>query len=370
MPLFNLPAPPQDRDFNSVSWQRWFIQLREGVVTTSQTATDLELTSNALNLKAYGAKGDGVTDDAAIVAAAIQESDEIYAPPGIYLLNSTVPLRAGVRLYGASRNASIFKKTNFAGAAFLGIDTDGVNLENFKIQGPGQWVGTGNKGVDIHVSSQEIVQGLSFRNVDFEALNDICLYVGTGAFCTYLGLRMRDYGYAGLYIDGGDGHGLLACSTRNGIIGYMINRPTGYGPTTVTGHACYAEQAGIGFNFIGAVASALFGCGVEAPINYGASFPGNSYIIDGGDNVSLHSCLSRCDTIGAAIAAAHVLVKGGASRVKIDGFRRDNHATFTPPVWELDATAAGSVLLGLNNFTAGTINSGGIVSVYDTTVLP
>lgn len=316
-----------------------------------------------------GLIGDG-SDNTDAFSTMMAGQLEIYIPPGVFEISAPLMLREGMRIRGAGRRRTFIKKTDYIGAVFLGVDTDDVGFEEFTIIGPGQWVGNGNKGIDVHVSVNEIVQSLSFRNVGFIGLNDICLYVGTGAFCSYDNVRMRDYGYAAFYIDGGDGHNFTACTTRNGIIGFRFNRSSGYGPTTITAQACYAEQAGIGFHFNGAVSGGLLGCGVEAPVNYDATHAGHSYLIDGGDNVSILSCLSRHDTVGAPISVPHITVKGGASNVKIDGFRRDNHATFAAPTWELDASAAGTVVLGGNNFTAGTINSGGKVSVPNVTVMP
>lgn len=322
-----------------------------------------------VNVKAFGAKGDGTTDDRAAIQSAINTGGEIYFPPGTYRVSSTLTLVDGVTLKGAGRGVVTIQKDNYNGAAITGTDVDSVEISDLSIVGPGQWTGTGNKGIVIAVASQELCTTIAIRRVTISACNDICLYMGTCSFVSYDNVRCRDYGFCGIFIDGGDGHSLQACSTRMGLVGYLINQTAGYGPTTATLTACYAEQHGQGIVFKGAVACAAIGCGVEAAINYDATYNGTNWIIDGGDNVALYNCLSRNDTIGAVIAAPHVLVKGSATRVLIDGFRRDNSATYAAPTWEIDAIAATSVLLGRHNFTGGTIRSSSKISTFTTSVV-
>lgn len=335
------------------------------------TRIPYSMTDAPVNVKRFGAVGNGIADDTAAIQAAINlnPASVVLIPAGTYKITAPLILRDGITLRGEGRGATVLTKTDFNGACISGTDVDQVSLEDFTINGPGQWVGTGNKGIVIAVASQELCTTISLSRITVTGCNDICVYMGTCSFVTYDNVRCRDYGYCGIYIDGGDGHSLQACSTRMGLIGYLINRAAGYGPTTATLTACYAEQHGQGIVFQGAVACAAIGCGVEAAINYDATYNGTNWIIDGGDNVSLINCLSRNDTIGAVIAAPHILVKGSATRVLIDGFRRDNSGTYAAPTWEIDAIAATSVLLGRHNFTAGKIRSSSKISTFNTTVV-
>src|SRR5690349_17418495 len=64
------------------------------------------------NVKTYGAKCDGVTDDAAAIAAAIAavpgQGGIVYFPPGVYLLNSSIVVnaRTNLSLVGAGVSAT------------------------------------------------------------------------------------------------------------------------------------------------------------------------------------------------------------------------------------------------------------------------
>ena len=64
------------------------------------------------NVKNYGAKGDGIADDAAAIAAVIaavpRQGGIVYFPPGIYLLNSSIVVngRTNLTLLGAGVSAA------------------------------------------------------------------------------------------------------------------------------------------------------------------------------------------------------------------------------------------------------------------------
>ena len=64
------------------------------------------------NVKNYGAKGDGIADDAgaiaAVIAAVPRQGGIVYFPPGIYLLNSSIVVngRTNLTLLGAGVSAA------------------------------------------------------------------------------------------------------------------------------------------------------------------------------------------------------------------------------------------------------------------------
>jgi hypothetical protein len=53
-----------------------------------------------VNIRALGAKGDGITDDTAIFRKAIDEHRAIYLPSGYYVISDTLTLRADTVLIG------------------------------------------------------------------------------------------------------------------------------------------------------------------------------------------------------------------------------------------------------------------------------
>lgn len=70
-----------------------------------------------LNVRLFGAKGDGVADDTEAIQAAISSALEdrggtVFLPAGTYLVTQPIALESGVSLVGASQMSTVVKKTN------------------------------------------------------------------------------------------------------------------------------------------------------------------------------------------------------------------------------------------------------------------
>ena len=60
-----------------------------------------------MNVKAFGAKGDGTTDDTKAFEKAIKAHDKIFVPKGNYRLSGTLALGHNTRLFGLTPSRSI-----------------------------------------------------------------------------------------------------------------------------------------------------------------------------------------------------------------------------------------------------------------------
>jgi polygalacturonase len=78
-----------------------------------------DVTILVYNVKEYGAKGDGVTDDTAAINAALTACavGVVYFPPGAYKITSTINMKPGVAFWGNS----MFTSTLVAGAGAINI---------------------------------------------------------------------------------------------------------------------------------------------------------------------------------------------------------------------------------------------------------
>jgi hypothetical protein len=109
-----------DKDGASKSSYRTFINnftLTINAVGTASVAGGSGSGSKVFNVKDFGAKGDGVTDDRAAIQAAINAlgvagGGILYAPKGDYVINGDLVPTSTLQLLGDGRGATIFRVPN------------------------------------------------------------------------------------------------------------------------------------------------------------------------------------------------------------------------------------------------------------------
>ena len=102
------------------------------------------------NVRDFGAKGDGITDDSAAIQAALDLQGRVYIPAGTYLVNTTLRIKSNTKLYGDGIEATILKEggdgTTLPGMntsilenqAYVDTDPDGndsMHVENIAFHG-------------------------------------------------------------------------------------------------------------------------------------------------------------------------------------------------------------------------------------------
>lgn len=102
---------------------------------TGQSVTDaINDRVPGVNVKTYGAIGDGVANDTAAFTAAMAASTAVYVPPGTYKITSTLAVPNNTTLYGAGRgttkllhafNGDMMSLGNYSGISDLWIDGQG-----------------------------------------------------------------------------------------------------------------------------------------------------------------------------------------------------------------------------------------------------
>lgn len=111
-------------------------------VNSTETAIEFYL-SSIINVKDYGAIGDGATDDTAAILAAIAAFGtyrRLFFPAGVYIVNSQLTIAlANATVFGEGRFASVIKLKNSssitAGQSILLLSAAGITVEDIGIDG-------------------------------------------------------------------------------------------------------------------------------------------------------------------------------------------------------------------------------------------
>ena len=204
--------------------------------TTLQSSTAADLAGFVLtSVKAYGAKGDGLTDDTAAIQAAINTGLSLYFPPGVYkttaTLNVTSPQNDGQILRGAG-SWGLPDSFNAAtgGAAAVIKPTSAVAIA-LKVDGT-PFSGGGYQ--------QSWVQGFGIENlaIDMANMTDDSSHIAIKQIQAwdghYTNVRVRNDGIAKrawLYAAGAFTTSML--NTQGHIIDLQGDGPT-FGVTTIT----------------------------------------------------------------------------------------------------------------------------------------
>jgi hypothetical protein len=139
--------------------------------TVSSWASDVDKhVSGWVNVKSYGAKGDGVTDDTAAIQAAIGAagvSGVVRVPAGRYRLTSALAKTAGVSFIGAGAHASVLVKDHTGSGIVISTgdgnegNTDRAIVQGFSIVAP-TWNGAQQSGIGMDLTNASRV---AFRDV-------------------------------------------------------------------------------------------------------------------------------------------------------------------------------------------------------------
>jgi len=116
----------------------------------------------AINVKAYGALGNGVTDDTAACQAALNAAagKSLYFPPGVYLLTEALTLAAGVTIYGAGQGVSELRWTAAAASRGIALSSSAASAMHVVRDLCLTTAGTAGTALELNYSGQ-IVSGVT-----------------------------------------------------------------------------------------------------------------------------------------------------------------------------------------------------------------
>jgi hypothetical protein len=254
------------------------------------------ITGAPVNVKDYGATGNGVTNDAAAIQAAITAAQStnsgVFLPAGDYFCGTTgLTISESIHLFGEN-GANIFFSSGFSGTG-LTVNAEYVKLSNFVILAP--FSSSVPTAVAIDVLQAHIVM----FGVRVEPL-------GSGTYHGFnIGLRLAEYS-----------HSIVSCTITAYSYGIYSNVANAV-YLTGTGASARNAASGAGIYMNGGSGSSIQQCNVE-----GDSFAG-IYLDDGGTvNSGTGSCAITGCYLEGQVNGIYVLgsaTAGGVKGLSING---------------------------------------------------
>ncbi len=169
------------------------------------TAVLTDKGGQAFNAKAYGAKGDGSTDDttaiqSAIAAASAASGGIVYLPQGTYLLSSPLTITSNnVSLIGAGIGATVLKAKSGSEGIDMLIIGDNINtISKVRVQGilfNAANQKTGGKAINVRIAFQLWLESINLEN-QYDAL-----YIHNSTLIFFSNSNIRETSHNGVWWD-------------------------------------------------------------------------------------------------------------------------------------------------------------------------
>lgn len=281
------------------------------------------------NVKAYGAIGDGVADDAASINSAITAcvSGIVYFPPGTYRVNSSVYLKPGVAIWGTTPVSSTLvagaNNVNLLAYVASALST-GFEVVNMGFSGGGFSGGTGiflegsdatkrisivnltncyfallTQGAYLHYCANVVITSC-FANVCTGGFwHSMCadVVIVSSKAQNGLGIGFAITGGVGAY---DEGIRLLGCSTNGQVYGLTVSDQD-WGAAT---NCSFTTCSGLPIGLVNSDNWRFSDCEIAAA----AAVPGLQ-VDSGCNNVQVSNCFFALNTFGVVLAGSrHGLV--------------------------------------------------------------
>lgn len=263
------------------------------VDTNANLTANGAIAGNLYNVMAYGAKGDGSTDDTAAVKAAIAAAGQgvVFFPPGTFVISDVLTITTGFTALGSGMNSTIIKQTSTTKDVFAGTDVRYIDISDLKILGPGS--GSGN-GINLAFVASPTFNCL-FENLWIASMGGDGMHLVQPCSSVLNNIRVQTCG-RGFYLNAGTSLSVNGCYA-NGCTneGWYLDTMT-----YCSLNGCAADSNSIGYYTKTSNAIAFNGCGAESqPVGFR---------VDSTSRVSLHApFVTQITTTGYDVLSSSVV---------------------------------------------------------------
>lgn len=269
------------------------------------------------SVAAYGAVGDGSTNNDAAIAAALaaipSQGGVLYFPAGTYNITTAIAAKSNLVIRGEGRSATriVQQNVNNDGITNTTSGLSYITIEDIDIRCTAA-TGTG-VGIRLGLNSSSSSY-LSIDRVNVQGFGSHGIYLGRWIVSTLTDVRSQGHGGHAYWLDRGTSYTLTGCYALNcGLAGYhLTGSPLNY--TSLV--SCASDSCGIGYSLDAVTGVALLGCGNEAGINRSGSYPGTGVkVANGSSQVGIYNQLSYANP------ERGIYVTGSSTGVTVIGYR-------------------------------------------------
>jgi hypothetical protein len=235
------------------------------------------------NVKAYGAKGDGVTNDTAALQRAVDAipatGGVLYLPAGTYLISSALNLKSFMLIQGDGMKTTQISQssTSAHGLSLIGDGPRHVTIQDIMIDGPGS--GTG-EGIHIETTTSTASASVDISRVFIQQFGGDGVSSDTLITSVWQDVRVNSCGGYGFHLFSGTSMTLLSCYANGCTTGGYYFDAASYSSCI----ACACDSAGgYAYTVHSGNSISFYNCGAEAGSSGGFKF-------DGTTNCSAHTC--------------------------------------------------------------------------------
>lgn len=243
-------------------------------------------TGPGISVAAFGAKGDGVTDDTAAIQAALNSLQVVYFPSPSCLISSALTVKSNQLLIGNNSNTTWIVQSSTSSDCFAGVDISYFSMMDIQPYGPGS-----GSGIGIHLtrSANPNTAKIDLKRVVVYNFGSDGINISNPIVSTFENVSSINNGGHGWNLYGVTAGAAGTSCAFSGCYG-LANKQAGYRlyKMVYSGFlGCAAESNGINWLVDTCEGLTFVAPGSETPVNNSTSYPGVPWKITGSSAISV-----------------------------------------------------------------------------------